>query len=521
MKLSNENIDKTLEIIQKFFEEAQVSSKDRLKINLVLEESLLRYQDYLGSDHEFKIATDTRFGSPKVKISIKGKPFNPLEEKENDESSIFSPEIMKNLMHYENVDTIYSYENGYNELCTVTPKERKKVKIPGGSITIAILVAIAFSFLVNFLPQNIKTFLVESVADPLFSAIMSLIVAVNIPLVFISIISSVCTIGDISTFNTIGSKVIVRFFVVMFAIAGVSIGICEMFFPVISLESNTSFALEAIIDLFLSVIPKNLIKPFVEENIMQVVIIALLVSSCVVFLGDRVKNLKSIIIESNGVIFRIMALVLKLLPFTIFLIVFKTLLITTTSDILSIWKIVAAAYTIYLVISLIMLIRLAIKYKISIKDFIQKNSPTLIISFVTGSGTAAMASNFDVCKKNLNIDEKFCDFWIPLSHSLFSPGTVISMVVYAFFSAVFYNVDLPIAELIIVAFLAVQLSICSPKVNGGNIAILTILLTQLGFPLEVIGTLVIADGFVNNLSGVFGMLVRNCEIFDVSHEIKF
>lgn len=125
MKLSNENIDKTLKEIQDFFEEANVSKKDLLKINLVLEETLLRYQDHFGSDNEFNFATDKRFGLPKVKISIKGKPFNPLEEKENDEESVFSPEIMKSLMYYENVDTIYSYENGYNELCTVTPKEKK------------------------------------------------------------------------------------------------------------------------------------------------------------------------------------------------------------------------------------------------------------------------------------------------------------------------------------------------------------------------------------------------------------
>ena len=517
MKLSNENIAKTSQEIQDFFEKAGISKKDRLKMSFLLEEALLRFQEHFGNDYEFKITMIRWFTPAKVKIRIKGKPFNPLEETESDEEPIFSPEIMQSLMHYENAGTAYRYENGYNEITAFSTKEQKTVKIPGGSITVSILLAVACAFSVKFLPQNVQTFLVDGVASPVFNTLMSLIVAVNIPLVFFSIISSVCTMEDITTFNTVGSKVIARFFILMFAIAAVAMIICEIFFLVISFDVDASFAIEEIRNLLLSIFPANLTKPFVEGNILQIVMIALLVSACIVFLGDRVKNLKSVIIELNSVIFRMMAVVLKLLPFTIFLIVFKTILTTTITDILSIWKIIAASYITYIVFVVILLARLAVKYKISVKEFLQKTSQTLIISFVTDSGTAAMATNFDVCKKNLNIDEKFCDFWIPLSHSLFSPGTVISMVVYAFFAAVILNENISV----VIAFLAVQLSICSPKVSGGNIAILTMLLTQLGFSLEVLGTLIIADGFINNISGVFGMLARNCEIFDVSHEVKF
>ncbi len=254
---------------------------------------------------------------------------------------------------------------------------------------------------------------------------------------------------------------------------------------------------------------------------MQIVMIALLTSACVVFLGDRVKNLKSVIIEINSVVFRMMEVVLKCLPVAIFLIVFKTILTTTITDILSIWKIIAATFIAYTVFAVIMLVRLALKYKISIKDFLQKISSTMIVAFVTCSGTAAMASNFDVCKKNLNISERFCDFWIPLSHSLLSPGTLIAIVVFVFFSAQFSNANISFVQLIIIAFLTVQLSICAPKVNGGNITVLTMLLTQLGFSLDVLGTLIVANGFMNNIASAFGMIVRDCEIFDVSHKVNF
>ncbi len=231
MKLSNENIAKTSQEIQDFFEKAGISKKDRLKLSLILEESLLRFQEHFGNDYEFKLSMSKWFSAPKIKIRIKGKSLNPLEEIISDEEPIFSPKIMQSLMHYENAGTVYRYENGYNEITAFSTKEQKAVKIPGGSITVAILLAVACTFSVKFLPPNVQTFLVDGVASPVFNTLMSLIVAVNIPLVFFSIISSVCTMEDITTFNTVGSKVIARFFILMFAMVGVAMVICEIFFP--------------------------------------------------------------------------------------------------------------------------------------------------------------------------------------------------------------------------------------------------------------------------------------------------
>ena len=71
------------------------------------------------------------------------------------------------------------------------------------------------------------------------------------------------------------------------------------------------------------------------------------------------------------------------------------------------------------------------------------------------------------------------------------------------------------------AVLAIQLSIFSPKVNGGIVAVLTLLLNYFGFSLDAIGSIMIADAFIVCVSSVFGMLTRDCEIYDISHEIKF
>lgn len=83
------------------------------------------------------------------------------------------------------------------------------------------------------------------------------------------------------------------------------------------------------------------------------------------------------------------------------------------------------------------------------------------------------------------------------------------------------NDILSVTELCIVAFLAIQLSIVSPKVYGGSMAGFTILLAQLELTMEAIGVMMIAEIFTANLSGAFGMVIRNGELFDLSHQVKF
>jgi hypothetical protein len=53
------------------------------------------------------------------------------------------------------------------------------------------------------------------------------------------------------------------------------------------------------------------------------------------------------------------------------------------------------------------------------------------------------------------------------------------------------------------------------------VATLGILFSQLGFSLDAIGPIVAVDIFIVNISGVVGMIVRDCELIDISHKMNF
>ncbi|MBR4642126.1 MAG: hypothetical protein IKO74_05310 [Selenomonadaceae bacterium] len=64
--------------------------------------------------------------------------------------------------------------------------------------------AFAASFLVGQLPQNVQDFIVKDLTAPLLKTMMGLIFAVTIPMIFISVVSSIYIIEDIATLNDIG-----------------------------------------------------------------------------------------------------------------------------------------------------------------------------------------------------------------------------------------------------------------------------------------------------------------------------
>ena len=87
-------------------------------------------------------------------------------------------------------------------------------------------------------------------------------------------------------------------------------------------------------------------------------------------------------------------------------------------------------------------------------------------------------------------------------------------------SAEFSGIQISITQLIIIAFLSWQFSISAVKENGGIIAIMSFMLAQLGFPMDSLGMIMTANVFLVNISGVIGLIVRDCDLYDFSHKVN-
>ena len=519
MKLTNENIAKTVEDVENFFQKSRVSRCDTIKIILLIEEALLLWQEHFGENTEFKFDKRSLFGTYKVTIKVKDKPFNPLQVEDDDEM-LFSNDIMQNLLHQDAAQTIYRYENGCNKIIASSVKERKPIKIPGGITTITILAAIVCSFLIQFLPTETQNFLIQDLTPKLLKVTMDVIVAITGPFVFISIVAGVLAMDNITTFNKIGMAILRRIGMISLVIAIITAAVSEIFYSVITFKSSSGSSFDKIFDMFLSIIPTNLFTPFTEGLVLQIVMIAILTGICTLMIENVVPNFKNLMLELNRIISKMFKVVSKIIIVTIFLSIFKIMTTSSFEKIAEVWSIIAVNYIVFVIMCVLMVLRLVIKCRVNVREFFATISPLLVASFTTGSNTVSIPINFEIAKKKLKIDESLCNVFLPLSYSLFSPGATLALVVCVFYTADFYGETISITQLLLTIFLSLQLSITTPPVAGGIIPIYAMILQQMNLPTDAIGSLIMATVFVINASAVSSNIIRNCELMYMSRQIK-
>ena len=518
ISLTEENINNITEEIKAYFAGRKVSDRDVLKIGLLIEEALLRCRDKFGRQQTVSVESSA-FASTSVTVRIKAQEYNPITE--DDEESILSSQFIHNLLAAEGTSATYRYRGGCNEIIMTARKERRDLKIPGGTVTAAVILAVIAALITKLLPAGTALFLTDDLAAPLFSRLMGLIVMIAGPLIFISVVSGICALNDVATLSTVGLKAIKRFAVITVLLITYSVLVGFLFFPGISFTAGSAVNLSSIIEMLLELIPQDFASPFVESKSIQIIFIALITGTAILILDEKIPRLRELVSEVNQLFFTMMRFVSYLIPVIVFLSIYKAIAQNSLSDILGVWKLVASGYVIMVPFTACFVMYVCLRRKINIRQFLHDISAPAIVGFTSASGTLAMTKQFETAKTVMKIDEKLVDFWVPLSHAMFSPSVVPPLVAVAFYAGIYYGTPVSLPQILILYILVTQLSIASPKVPGGILATAAILLGQLGMPADVVGYLMVANIFVINAETGLAMIIRSAELEEFSYIIRF
>ena len=518
IRLTEESINTTVEQLKSFLTGRKVPQKDVLKLGLLIEEALLRLRDRFGRTQKATVMT-SGFGGARITIKVKGDAYDPLHE--NNDDSILKSEYIQNLLDAVSTSTSYRYRNGCNEITARAQSQHRGHRIPGGAISIAVVLAVVAALLSKtLLPAKTLSFLVDDLAAPIFSRLMGMITMVAGPLIFISVVSGICALNDIATLSRIGLKAIRRFVVLSVMMITFSVLFCLLFFSGISSGAGGAFDFSQILGMLLDLIPQDFISPFIENKTIQIILIAIAVGVALLIADEKCPSLRTLVSEINRIIFTIMEFVSRIIPVAVFLSIYKAVAVNSLSSIAGVWKLVVLGYLIIGAFTILMVLRVCLRRKIRIGKFLRDISGPAIVGFTTASGTVAMTKQFDTAINVMKKDEKLVRFWVPLSHAMFSPSVIPPLVAAAFFAGVYYGTPLSLPQILIMYILVTQLSIASPKVPGGIMATFSIMLVQLGMPTDVVGLLMVANVFIVNIQTGLAMVIRSAELEEFSHIVE-
>ncbi len=507
---SNACIDLASEQVAEFLSREKVTSKDILRTKLMVEEALLKYRDVLGEDANFSLACVRRLGRLRIELRVIGESLDPFA---CDTSS--DHDILRGVLSGAGIIPAWQYKNGQNIL-VFSPKKKKPSQMFW--LVGAVLLAVLGGGIFAFLPSEWGLSVSEQIVTPVFDTFLGLLTALAGFVIFLSLVWGIIGIGDLSSFERIGKKMIARIFLMCSALMVVYGLLILPVFP-LSFKGDASLHVSDLFGMFLDMIPSNLVAPFVEGNPLQIVFISVIVGIALLALGAKVSLVSSFVEQANSVINLIMEGIGTCIPFLVFVSLFNMMINGSIRAILSAWKMVLLIVG-GIFFAMLVYLLMCLRKKVRLSVLIKKLLPTLLIAVTTASSSAALFTNMETCDKELGIDPVITRFGVPLYQVLFMPVTAIEYFVILLSVSEIYGISISPMMLIMAVISILLLSIATPPIPGSGATVLIILFAQFGIPAEAVAIAVSVDIVLEFIITAGEIFCQQCELIQLSYSLN-
>lgn len=317
-------------------------------------------------------------------------------------------------------------------------------------------------------------------------------------LIFCSIVSGVASMSDITKLKKIGSKSVVYYIVTTMLAACIGLFIANTTHPGEGLDmsalvsgetvkaSKMSSAAETITGMF----PSNIMTSMADGNLMQIIVFSVFLGAAIVMLGERAEGAKRGFAVAADIMCKITDIVMQLSPIGV-----CALMACVTgqygTDIFGpLAKFIVCVFGAQIVV-LVGLYSLMLKFiaKVPLKTFYKNMIPVWLMTLSTTSSSATLPLSTKTTTKDFGVSNQLAGFTLPLGATINMNGAVCFYAVATIFVAQIYGVELGLVQQISLILLTTCISIGSPGIPGGAIVMTTMLLSNMGLPLEAVGVL--------------------------------
>lgn len=498
-------IEQGTEIIRSFLEKKGVKGNLNTRIILTAEESMVDLIQHADQDSQLSISTKCFLEEITVEISAKGKEYRfgdrlitvPEElwaVPNSDAESAIRNRILAS--HSRNIK--YKHKNGVNSIhLSMDLPSRSLVKTIGSLIS-ALVVGIILSLTV---PAQWTQALNVSLLMPIKTIFLNILKMIAAPVVFFSMTSSVSQMGSTSELGRVGSRIIGIYLLTTVIAVGIGIGVFFLVRPGSADMTGLVSAAPALPsqpfstslkDIIVGIVPDNVISPFLETNMLQLIFLSLLWGLAIRNSKGYSKNLSILIESCNELFLRITSFVMRSVHVLVFCSILS-LIITMGVHSLLLLLSMFATFLLGLLFMLLVYCLLMMISRINPLSILKSYAPFALQVFSTSSSSAAMPINMDYCQNVLQLPPKLYRFSIPLGATLNMDGMCILLAVESLTLAKVFGVPVPGSALLSLAFSIIVISIGAPGVPGAGIIIMSMLMDLLGVPAEAV-TLVMGIG---------------------------
>ncbi len=293
---------------------------------------------------------------------------------------------------------------------------------------------------------------------PLGDGFIKLIKMVIGPIIFCTVVHGIASMSNLKTVGSVGIKALIYFEIVTTFALIIGLVVANIVRPGdgmnIDLSTIDASAVAEYVDkaehqstvgFLLDIIPKTVVSAFVDGNILQVLLFAILFAFALQAMGQRGKLVLDLIDQASHVFFGIVGIIMKAAPIGAFGAMAFTIGKYGVGTLASLAALMGSFYLTCLLFIFFVLGPIAWFTGFSIFKFIRYIKEELLIVLGTSSSESVLPRMITRMKR-LGCEESVVGLVIPTGYSFNLDGTCIYLTMAALFLAQATNVDLTLAQ---------------------------------------------------------------------------
>lgn len=384
----------------------------------------------------------------------------------------------------------------------------KKISLTN-KILIGLILGIIFGVLINEFASDVD-FVTNVLVGGLFKVIgqvfLNAIKMLVVPLVFVSISLGVAKMGDTTKLGRVGGRTIL-FYMSTTAFA-IVIGL--VISNLVNLGANldmsalniTETAPEvtdvSFVDTLINMVPSNIFSALVDGNMLQIIFFAVFFGIAITALGDKVQKLHIVLDELNEIFLKMLLIIMKFAPVAVFSLIISTFATLGIEAIIPVFSYVfIAIFAMFIHVIVVYSSILKSFGKVSPRKFFSNMKPAMTFAFSTASSAGTLPITKHCVEENCGVDSEISSFILPIGATINMDGTAIMQGVAVVFIAGACGIDLSAGDYLSVIITATLASIGTAGVPGSGVIMLSMVISQVGLPIEAIAIIMGVDRLVD------------------------
>ena len=357
-----------------------------------------------------------------------------------------------------------------------------------------------------------------TIVKPLGTIFLNMIKMIVVPMVFFSITAGVASLGDLKKLRNIGVKVVGLYALTSALCVGLGLIMANIInpgkgFDLTALSQSTDYeaqAMPSIIDTLIDMFPSNIFTSFTNTNMLQIIVFSVFLGVALIMMGKEGERLLAGVQSCANAMYKITAIVMEFSPIGVCALLADSVGAYGLKIFGPLGKLILTVYASDVILVLLMYIPMvALLAKFPVKKWLQGIWKVWVVTASTTSSSGSLPITTSVTNDEFGVSSELSSFSLPLGATINMNGGCIYYAAAIVMTAQIYGMNLTPSALVNIIISTVLVAMGCPRVPGGAIIMTTILLTNMGLPLEIVGL----------IAGIFRLIDMANTTFNVTGDV--